>query len=424
MEKRNVLVIAYYFPPMGLSGVQRTVKFVKYLPEHDWNPIVLTTNPASYYAFDETFFDELGNDIKIYRTEKDVFGSSSKSKKPLAYPSQFKQKLQHILLQSIFQPDSRRLWKKPALRLAEKIIEENEISVIYATAPPFTDFLIAREISEKYNIPFVVDYRDLWVDNAFYFYVTPFHKLYSIRLETDVLKGSSKAIVTARYLKELILRRYKFLSHDDITIIPHGYDSGDFKGKDNIQPNPDKFTITHSGLFPNDLTPKYFLRALANFLSNNPGAKSKISAKFVGLLRKSHTKLINKLGLDDVVEKVGYVSHDEAVSHLLQSDALWMMITNNIATPSRLYEYLGAQKPILISAPEGNIRQIAMDSSAAFATQPKDIKSIENAIKQMFELWEKGKLPKPNREYIEKFDRKYLTSELARELSLAADIEI
>jgi glycosyltransferase involved in cell wall biosynthesis len=424
MDEREALVVAYYFPPMGLSGVQRTVKFVKYMPENGLRPVVLTTTPSAYYAFDNTMLEEIeSSGAKIYRTPPDIsrFAGGHKGK-TIKYPSPLMQKLKKAILQTIFQPDSRRLWRKPAVELGEYIFRNHDIKVIYATAPPFTDFLVAYQLSRLYNVPFVLDYRDLWVDNAFYFYATPFHKLYSVRLESEILTHAEKAIVTTRHMKEMLLRRYKFLSHDDVAIIPHGYDESDFENTEDIKPDADKFTITHSGLFPDDLTPKYFLRGLADFLKRHPDAKRSLEARFVGLMRRGHLKLIKKYKLANNVVTTGYVSHPEVIRHLKQSDALWMMITNNIATPSRMYEYLGARKPFICCAPEGSIRRDAADSKVALTTDPKDVAAISRAIETFYKMWKNDNLPRPADDYVKKFDRRRLTSVLARELMYASSM--
>lgn len=419
----HTLFIAYYFPPMGLSGVQRSLKFVKYLPENGWDVSVLTTTPEAYYAFDETLLDEINKpNIKIYRTPPDATRlAKKKGSKVIEYPSRFSQKFKRIALQAFLQPDSRIVWRKPALKLASEIIEKSNFHTIFATAPPFTDFLIAKTLSDRYDLPYVVDYRDLWVDNAYYYYVTPFHKLKATNMEIDVLMRAKRIIVINRFMKEKLLQRYKFLSHQDITIIPHGYDEDDFAPFRHIKPNENYFTITHSGLFPDDLTPKYFMKALGQYLKKNPEAKSKIRAVFVGLMRKSHQKLIKKYNLSDNIDLKGYLPHKECIKELMQSDVLWMMSPNNIVTPSRFYEYIGARKPMLVCIPEGNIRQLALETSAAITTEPKDVKQIVEAIDTFFNQWKAGSLPKANIENSKNYERRYLTTLLARELAFSAN---
>jgi glycosyltransferase involved in cell wall biosynthesis len=419
MDKRNILYISYYFPPMGLSGVQRTTKFVKYLPDYGWKPHVLTITPESFYAFDGSLMDDFdGRDIQIHRTAS----KSKKRGKVRKFPSYFVQKTGRFILNFVFQPDSKIRWKKSALELGKRIIEENDIQAIIATAPPFTDFLIAHELSDKFDIPFIIDYRDSWVDNPFHYYPTPFHKNYSLKLEDKILKYANHIVVITRQEKEKLLQKYKYISHQDISIIPHGYDPDDFNQYGDVQPNPEKFTLTHSGVFQDDRTPKYFLRAVASFLKKNPQARNKIELRFIGVMRKSHLKLIKKTGLENNVVTTGYVSHNEAVKNLLESDVLWLTLNDTHRTPGKLYEYFGARKPVLICSPDGIMRKTALASESAIAAGPKDEAGIENAIKTFYELWQNNSLPQPSEEFAAQFDRKMLTGELSKIVGLSLDI--
>ncbi|MBE2189527.1 MAG: glycosyltransferase [Desulfobulbaceae bacterium] len=413
--KRNVLVIAYYFPPMGLSGVQRTLKFVKYLPKFGWHPIVLTTGDLDYYAFDETLIDELGEEnITIVRTP-----SKGKPTKTRNFPNQFIHKLGRMYNDTFFVPDSKIGWKKQAVNTANAIIAEHEIHAIFATAPPFTDFLIADEISRKHDIPFLADYRDTWVDNPFKYYPTPMHKNKNLKLEHKILSHAQKSFVTTRFAKEVLLRRYRFLSHEDIFILPHGYDPEDFANANHERHDKSKFVITHSGLFQDDRTPKYFLKALSIFLSKNKQAKEATILRFVGLMRPSHLKMATKYKLSDNIELTGYVTHKESIRHILDSDVLWLMMNDTYRSPGKLYEYFGARKPIFINAPTGAMTKIVQDSGAGFVTEPDNVKDIVKKLAELFELWQSGNLPKPNEKFVVAFDRSKITNDLARELSLS-----
>ncbi|MCX7736470.1 MAG: glycosyltransferase [Candidatus Kapabacteria bacterium] len=420
MFSKNVLVIAYYFPPMGLSGVQRTVKFVKYLPDFGWKPFVLTTGSSRYFAFDESLLNDFKDKpVEIFRTYTKK--SQKQDYKIQNFPNYTIQKIGRVITQAIYQPDRFIKWKKSAIELGEKIIKENKIDAIFATAPPFTDFLVALELSEKYDIPFIMDYRDVWVDNPFHYYLTPFHKSYSIKLEENLLKKTSKAIVTNRFAKEIILRRYKFISHDDIAIIPHGYDPDDFKEIE-FHHNPNFFTITHSGLFQDDRNPKYFLKAVSQFLKNNPSAIDKLRLRFIGLMRKSHQKLLKKYNLQKITTLTGNLSHRESIKNLLESDLLWLVVNDIYRSPGKLFEYFGAEKPILICAPEGIMRKTALESKAAIGVDPKDVNEIEKALSTFYNLWTKNTLPKPSPEFIELYNRKKLTQDLAKELTLISEL--
>lgn len=417
MELRNVLVIAYYFPPMGLSGVQRTVKFAKYLPEFGWNPVILTCTPHKYYAYDYAMLDEIeAAGMEIYRTpHKKV--TDIRALKTKKFPSYLTQKVGRLVSQSLRQPDSKAAWKKEALRLGEEIIKERKIEVIFATAPPFTDFLVAKELSEKFNIPFVSDYRDSWVDNPYNFYLTPFHKSLGINMEGDVLLKSAKTVVISRYAKELILKRYKFIRHEDIEIIPHGYDKEDFERAPVPVKEREKFVICHSGLFQDNRTPRYFLAAMGRLFKENPEIKSSVKLVLVGLMRRSHMKLIKKYRLENNVEVTGNVEHSVAVGHLKSADLLWLMLDDGIRTPGKLYEYFGSGKPMLVTAPESGVTQLAAESKAAIITESRSVEKIKIAIFTYFQMWKKGIMPVQEKEFTDKFDRKNLTERLARVLS-------
>lgn len=412
----NVLIIAYYFPPMGLSGVQRTLKFVKYLPDFGWNPVVLTTDSTNYYAYDDSLLNEIPDEVRIYRASESNRKSKSISK-PRKFPNYFVQKIGRFITQLFKQPDSKIHWRKFALIQAEEIVKKYDIKAIFATAPPFTDFIIGKEIAEKYDIPLLIDYRDSWVDNPFHYFPTLWHKNYNINLEKSILTISEKAFVITRYAKELLLKRYRFLSHDDVVILSHGYDPEDF---DKIPKsfNSRKLTLTHSGLFQDNRTPKYFLKALNEFFKENKSARNDFEIRFIGLMRTSHSKLIKRYKLDDVCIQTGYVSHINAVEHLVESDVLWMTVNDTIRTPGKLYEYIGAMKPILFIGPKGPVYSLVADTKAGFFASPKNVKEIKSCIEDLYRLWQEGKLPKPDKSNAANYNRKNITAILARYLSL------
>lgn len=416
--KNNVLVIAYYFPPMGLSGVQRTLKFVKYLPENGWKAHVLTTSDDSYYAYDESLQKELDKiDCEVYRTQ------GTKLEKKKRFPSYTVQKLGSMVLQTFNQPDSKIKWKKPALELAEKIIKENNISMIFATAPPYTDFLIGNELSKKYDIPLIIDYRDTWVDNPFNFYATPFHKNRAIEMEKEVLTQCDKAIVISRHAKELIIKRYTNMSYNDITIIPHGYDPDDISYiEKDVLKNESKFVMTHSGMFQDDRTPKYVFMAVKQLLESKRINPKNFEIKLLGLMRKSHEKLIYKYGLDEVVKIYGHLDHKEVMEYLGRASILWLWMNDTIRTPGKLYEYFGTRKPVLAMLPDGVIKDLANESKNATTCNPKDVDSIANAIHNYYKAWKNNELKQTNIEFVEKYNRQNLTKQLAIELSHAARI--
>jgi glycosyltransferase involved in cell wall biosynthesis len=397
---------------MGMGGVQRTAKFVKYLPQYGWEPIVLTVNPKLYLAKDECLLGELEKEnIKIYRTGGDEKTAVVKFEKDS------RRKFLSNLSQTFLLPDSKILWKKKALALADKIFSENDIELVYSTAPPYTDFLIAVELKKKYGVPLVLDYRDSWIDCPNNFYLTPIHKSAHKKMEAGVLKQADKIVTINSRIKELIIERYPFVNDKDISVISQGFDPADFVKLNGSAKSTAKMKITYSGSFLNYYTPKYFLDGLALAVKKNPELKNNIEACFIGSFPQEFETYIKKLGLEGSTKVMGYVEHFHCIQILMESDVLWMMINrserSDLHSTGKLYEYFGAGKPILACVPEGVARESLKTHGAVTLTEPDDSKAISKAILEYYELYKKNALPKPNDDYAGAYDRKKLTGELA-----------
>ncbi len=425
--ENKVLVIAYYFPPMGLSGVQRTLKFVKYLPKYDWEPTVLTVTPTAYYALDYGMLREMNeNKIRTIRTNSIDPTRLFEAGKPVKMPHEKLRNFMSGVSQAVFIPDNKVGWKHEALKAARKLMREEKFDVILSTAPPYTCHLIGMALSNEFGIPLVVDYRDAWVDNPLHFYLTPYHKVLHQKLEKKVLRASSKIITINRRIKELMIRRYRFLDYNDIAIIPQGYDPADFQVEDALKlPYSDRMRFTYSGTFYRNRTPKYFLRALSEVLKEHPGYRKKIEAVFIGTFRKENLALIESLELQDVVKIFGYLDHKSAMRYLLTSDVLWLTIGNgrgeDMVSTGKLFEYIGSRKPIFGLVPNGVARSTITESKAGRVVNPDDVQGIKKAIIEYYALWEKNQLPEIDPEFAHYYDRIKLTGELARELSSQLD---
>src|SRR5271169_368471 len=196
---RNVLVIAYYFPPMGLSGVQRTLKFVKYLPQFGWQPTVLTVTPTGYYAQDYTLLEEIrSSGIVVERVGSLDPNRLFRKKGVVKMPSERWRKILTYISDTLFIPDNKIGWKRKAIRKASELFAQTKFDVMFATAPPFTDFLIGKELADKFKKPLVIDYRDPWHEYPYKYYPTPLHKWRNYVLEKRVLRAASRIITTNR----------------------------------------------------------------------------------------------------------------------------------------------------------------------------------------------------------------------------------
>jgi glycosyltransferase involved in cell wall biosynthesis len=414
---RRVLVLAYYFPPMGLSGVQRTLKFVKYLPQYNWHPTVLTVDPRGYLARDETLLEDLsGKPVTVVRTAGAGPMRLLAKKGTVALPAERTRKVLSRVSDALFIPDNKIGWRSTAVAKALALHAETPFDLIFATAPPFTDFLIGADIKRRINRPLVLDYRDPWVDYPFRWYPTPLHRLLHRTLERRALRASSHVITTNRRVKELILQRYKFLTYHDVEIIPQGFDPEDFAGarkKPTGGAKQRKMRITYAGVFWEDRVPDYFLRALHDLYEQHPRMRGRIEAVFVGTFREENQKLVTKLGLQDSVTVRGYCSHRDTVQALVESDVLWMIVGDDVGSPGKAYEYIGARKPILACVPEGFLRS-AMLEAGGVVVPPTDVAGIRRSIERFFELFERNQLRPPPEEVVRKYDRAALTLSLVK----------
>jgi glycosyltransferase involved in cell wall biosynthesis len=425
----NVLVIAYYFPPMGLSGVQRTLKFAKYLTQFGWRPIVLTTPDTMYYAHDTSLLAEIqplidNGSIRIVRTKESGMPGKKSDSGTQKLPSAAWQRLRSKLIQIIYQPDSRIKWKKFALEAAEQIFKEERIDAILTTAPPYTDFLVARELHDKHNVPYLLDYRDAWVANpVLNFYATPFHRAYAHKLEDLCLRGSNAITVASRRMKEVLLRQYNYLTHEDITIVSHGFDTEDIaqaRALVDKYRSPEKFRVTYGGAFYVGRSPVAMFEAAKMAIKKEPGLGDDLELVFAGILQKEYFRAAEKLGINNIVRATGYLPHVEDLALLMASDVLWMTMSDTISAPGKLYEYLGTGKPILGLVPErSEAEKIIADYGAGITVRPRDVKGISEALIELHRQWKKSQLPRNiNQPFVQTFDRRELTREMARQLGL------
>ena len=425
----KVLVIAYYFPPKGLSGVQRTLKFVKYMPKYNWQPTVLTSGTNAYYAYDYSLLKEIDESVvKIVRVSSKEVNSLIPKKGTVKMPGEVFRKILSFVSSLLFIPDNKKQWAKNALIEARKLLKEEQYDLIFVTGPPFSSFTIAAQLKKEFDVPLAIDYRDLWYGYYFAIYPTPYHKSRNKQLEYQALKAADKIIVINRRIKEKIMEYYPFVSHRDIIIVPHGFDPEDMEKAGTEPRTKDKLVIAHSGLFYEYITPKYLLNAFKSLVEERPDIASNIELVFIGILRKSLLRQIRRLKLEPFVKITGYVSHIEAVRKILSSDVLWMMIgkgrNSDAHSPSKFFEYVGTGKPIIGLIQDGSTLKLSLQEyKASYTCDPYDEKSIKELLLQVYEDYRLNKLPQPDPEVIARYRRDNLTEMLGKELQFLVRVK-
>lgn len=412
---------------MGMGNVVRVVKFAKYFPAYGWEPYFLTSTPKNYYTRDEYLLNEMNQDpIKILRTPIRQRINLLNTHKLKRLPNERTRTFFAYFPQLYRIPDRYKSWRKKAIRLASAIIEREKVEMIFSSAPPFSDFLVGAELKKKYGIPLVIDYRDSWLESSLNFYPTRLHKFMNARMELEILRIADVVLTVNRRIKELLIECYPNITHNDINIIPFGYDQEDFDEAVSQLPRTNKMRITHAGSFFDLASPRYFLLSLPIVFSRRPELRKRIEACFLGLLSKENLALIKKNNLNDVVYDPGYVNHKECIKYLMASDVLWFMIGKGkgceTVTPQRLSEYFGARKPIIACVPDGASKGMLRYYEAVKICEPDKTEQIADSIIEYYDLFEKNALPKPNEELIVKHEVKNLTHQLARYFEFLIDI--
>jgi glycosyltransferase involved in cell wall biosynthesis len=413
----KVLVIAYYFPPMGLSGVQRVLKFTKYMSNYNWDPTVITAGKTGYYAHDVSLLKEAENaNIKIIRTDAFDINSMLAKYGTISMPREIVRKVLGKISKFLFIPDNKKSWANKAYAEAKKLLTNEKYDLIFVSVPPFSQLQIAAKLKNEFNLPLVADYRDLWFGNHFGFYPTPYHKYKHKKLEYAALKAVDKIITVNRRIKEKLLTTYQFLSFEDFDIIPHGYDPADFENVEPIVFEKKKLRILYSGIFYENITPKYLFKAFKELSKKRPEITESIELHFIGHFRKENQKLVKKLKLFENVIVHGYLNHDEVMRYLISVDLLWVMLGNganmDMVSAGKLLEYFGTRKPIIATVPEGASKTAAENYGASFITKPDDIDEIMDMLVRVYELHKKGSLPTPDEDYAINHDRNHLTKKL------------
>jgi hypothetical protein len=423
----KVLVVAYYFPPIGLSGVQRTLKFVKYLPEFGWQPTIITSGNIAYFAHDTSLLKEIKPNTKIIRIEGNEPNSKLKNYGTIQYPREKIRKLFNRISQTFYLPDNKKSWSINAKEAVEQELNSERYDIVFITAPPFSAFSEIVKLKAKFEIPFVFDYRDLWFESYFSFYPTPMHKKYINELEYATVRNADLVTVTNRNIKEKLIKNYPYLNHSRVEIISHGYDQEDFDCAPTAKKNTNKLLFVHSGNFIEYTTPKYLLKSLVELKQMHPDVFGDIEIHLVGILDKSNKKRIKKYGLDEVVKVFGYLEHSEVISKIKGADVLWFMISErkniDAILPGKVFEYVGARKPIFANIPQGAAENVLEEYKGSYITSPYNIKEIVEKIVEIHSDYKKNNFPKIDLDYVEMHDRKLLTELLAKKFQFLMRLE-
>jgi len=413
--RRHALVVAYYFPPMGLSGVQRTAKLVKYLPEYGWDVTVLTVEVGAYFAFDDDLLkDVLGPGIEIIRT-RTLDPTSRKTGRTLVpFPEEGRRRILSRLSQFFLLPDNKIGWKRYSVRAGIEVARTRKVDVVFASAPPYTALLVGEAIASAVGIPLVLDYRDDWISNPRHTYSTPVHLWKSRRLERRAVSTACSILTINQTIADLVQARHR---HSDVRVIPQGFDPDDFGAGRQDEGSSTTMTFLYTGMFYDAQKPDTFLKALSALYESSPEAKRIVRAKFIGLFSNRSETLVEALGLSEHVELVGYMNHADSLAALKQCDVAWMTIGHqqgaDMISTGKLFEYMGSRRPIMALIPDGEAKSALDPYGASFVADPDDVGAVTELMRHLLERWKEGTLPQGDNNYISRYDRRLLAGQVS-----------
>lgn len=425
---KKVLIITYYWPPSGGAGVQRWLKFSKYLPEFGYFPIILTVDDktASYAQQDLTLQMEVSPDLPVYRTKtfepynlyrklsnkKEIpYGGFSNQQKTTLFD-----KLSRFIRGNLFVPDPRKGWNRFAIRKALELIKSESISTIITTGPPHSTHLIGIRLKKIAGIRWIADFRDPWTD--IYYYKELYHSGLATRydscLEKKVLLASDKIITVSEDVKRLLSKKAEGLA-EKITVIPNGYDETDFK---KIEPEKNQFfTIAYIGTVAMSYRIDRFVEAVYRLPDK---VKEKIKVRFVGNVPEEILNQFVLKNLGSNIEVLGYIPHEQAVRQMKGASLLLLAIpesqNNKGIVTGKFFEYLAARRPILAIGPqEGDVDQMIRDCRAGRLFSYNDTEKMSEFILEIFERFENKKIWEETTG-TDKYSRRNLTKELSEKL--------
>jgi hypothetical protein len=428
---RRVLVVAYYFPPSGGPGVQRILKFIKYLPEFGWEPVVLTVREdAEFPARDESLLDEIPSGIKIHRTKIfepyrfyriftgksrdvpiDVETLTDKGKRGIA------EKISEFIRATFFIPDARIGWFPYAVPIAVDIVKNENIDLIFSSSPPYTCSVIARQVKLKTGKLWVADFRDPWTD----FLSTPrrwfFPKMVDRYLEFSCFRDADAVTVAVRGIIEDVRGKYPELPICKFFHIPNGFDPADYPS-DKFKGRSDKFTVTYTGSMYGKRNPRSFLRAVEELVNEGKVSPEKVRIVFVGRLGSDVIDTIESSGIRSLIEIHPYVSHRDSIKFLIKSDVLLLIIDEDraggIIVTGKVYEYFGARRPIIAIAPEGELANLIRWARVGKVAKNGDIEGIKRIFLEYYNGYLSGKVNfNPDEREIAKYNRRECTRKLS-----------
>jgi len=426
---KKVLIITYYWPPSGGAGVQRWLKFVKYLRQFEWEPVIFTPENPEFPSIDESLMEDIPEGVEVitnkiwepYQFYKRFTGKKKGERVQAGFLSEQKSKNQFLekvaiwLRGNLFIPDARKFWIKPSTKLLMRYLKEHPVDLVVSTGPPHSAHLIALNLKKKLKTPWLADFRDPWTNIDFYrdLLLSRWADAKHHRMEKEVLTKADAVTVISKGMQadfsSIVSREYD--------IIPNGYDEADVLRADaGNKTSGDGFVLSHVGSLNKDRNPNNLWQALKELSEEDKSFRDNLRIRNVGKLDFTAVEAINKWGLDKYLEKVSYLTHQEVIAQQ-QSASLLLLLVNRtpnakLIVTGKIFEYLVSGRPILCVGPvDGDAASIINETACGKVVGFDEVKELKTYLKEAFTLHQKGLLT-PECKNVNQYSRKNLTRRL------------
>ena len=425
---KRVLIITYYWPPSGGSGVQRWLKMSKYLPEYGWQPVIYTAEGAEYPVEDPSLEKDVCAEAEVirrpivepYNFYKRFLGIKKEQKVKAGFIDEtgeqkgWKERLSVWIRGNFFIPDARCWWVRPSVRYLKQYLKDHPVDAVISTGPPHSMHLIAQKLKKTLNLPWIADFRDPWTEIDYYreLHLTKRSDRKHHRLEHQVLTQADKVVAVGWDMAEGLRK----LGAKHVEIIPNGYD-WEVQTHDNVTPLSSDFTLTHIGIIGFNRNAHQLWQALSELKSTDPQFANRLKIRLIGQVDQSVAQSIETCGLKENTEFVPYIPHDRIQQQQTSSQVLLLLINN---TPNakgiltgKLFEYIAAGRPILCIGPEdGDAARIINETGSGTTVGFEEKEMMKTVIKDYYQKYLSNGLASTNSPAIGKYSRKALTGDL------------
>jgi glycosyltransferase involved in cell wall biosynthesis len=434
---RTVLIISYAWPPAGGAGVQRVLKFVKYLPEYGFRPVVLTVEGGTYAAEDATMVGEVAPGTPVYRSRsaepaalyRRFTGMKKGEPIPVAVLAErsldLRKRIAHFIRLNLFVPDAKIGWLPFAVREGSRAIRLERPDVIFSSAPPPTTHLVAEVLARHFRLPWVADFRDPWTEIHYYeghSRLAPARAM-DTALERSVIRHADRLVFVTRLDSE---RYRKLYGHADKHVtITNGYDEADFQSAPHEPRDPERFVLMHLGSIGTERNPERLYTAIANLSARGLITPRTFRLVLVGKVEPSVVESYRCASVEPFVEQVPYVPHREAVRMAQRAHALLLLVTrsedNERILPGKTFEYLRHGRPVLaLGPPDGEVARVLEETCGGRVLRYDDGAGITRQLESWIDAWKAGRAPDgPSEVDLDRFSRRHLTMQLSKVLASA-----